>query len=606
MKTIKKIIRMITYNIWSLVGFEAIFKLLSFAIFTPLFFSLFDLVMRLTGYKYLTLENIASFLSNPKTIGMLLVLIILMTIYTMFDITTIIIILNQSYQKKKIKVIDAIRLSLKKCRKIFFPTNIMLGFMVLFLIPFLSVGIASSFVSTIKVPEFILEFIMSNYLFLAVMILIIIILLFILLRWLYALHYFVLEDLNFIRARRKSINLGKHNHIKDLLIILIVQFLSVIIYFIFVILGILLIVFINDICDILWLKSFTTTVIWVFIAISFIIFSTLVTPFSYAIISALFYVRKEKKGEEIRELEINYNAENIRINGKLKKLIALILVFAIIGGSIFTYGVYKGKFNLNIEYVRTVEITAHRGSSVDFPENTMVAFREAKNLGANWIELDVQMTKDNQLIVIHDSSFKRTTGVDKNTWELTLEEVKELDAGSFKDKKFQGEKIPTLEEVIIFAKENNIKLNIELKPTGREENFEETVIDLINKYNFKNDCVITSQIYEVLEKVKKYDKTIETVYVMSLAYGNIISLTAADHFSVEATSATSSLVSAVHKEGKKLLVWTINSEENILKMIDLKVDNIITDNITLAKDVVYSSKTSDVIVEFVKLIEDIF
>ena len=61
-----------------------------------------------------------------------------------------------------------------------------------------------------------------------------------------------------------------------------------------------------------------------------------------------------------------------------------------------------------------------------------------------------------------------------------------------------------------------------------------------------------------------------------------------------------------HKEGKKLLVWTINSEENILKMIDLKVDNIITDNITLAKDVVYSSKTSDVIVEFVKLIEDIF
>ena len=147
----------------------------------------------------------------------------------------------------------------------------------------------------------------------------------------------------------------------------------------------------------------------------------------------------------------------------------------------------------------------------------MVAFREAKNLGANWIELDVQMTKDNQLIVIHDSSFKRTTGVDKNTWELTLEEVKELDAGSFKDKKFQGEKIPTLEEVIIFAKENNIKLNIELKPTGREENFEETVIDLINKYNFKNDCVITSQIYEVLEKVKKYDKTIETVYVMSLA-----------------------------------------------------------------------------------------
>lgn len=93
---------------------------------------------------------------------------------------------------------------------------------------------------------------------------------------------------------------------------------------------------------------------------------------------------------------------------------------------------------------------------------------------------------------------------------------------------------------------------------------------------------------------------------MSFAYGDIVSLEYADHFSIEATSVTSSLVEKVHKEGKQLYAWTVNTEENIKKMIDLKVDNIITDNIILAKDTIYASKTSNVINEYIKLVESLF
>jgi len=113
-------------------------------------------------------------------------------------------------------------------------------------------------------------------------------------------------------------------------------------------------------------------------------------------------------------------------------------------------------------------------------------------------------------------------------------------------------------------------------------------------------------VYEVLKNVKKYDSHIETVYVMSLAYGDITELKEADHFSIEATSVTEKLVSKVHKEGKELYVWTVNAEDTIRKMISLKVDNIITDDIKLAKDTIHASRTSNLINEYVEWIDKIF
>lgn len=230
----------------------------------------------------------------------------------------------------------------------------------------------------------------------------------------------------------------------------------------------------------------------------------------------------------------------------------------------------------------------------------------AKKLGTDWIELDVQQTKDEKIIVIHDTNFKRTTGVNKNTWELTADNVKELDAGSWFDEKYKNEKIPFLEEVIEFAKINNIRLNIELKPTGHENNFEKNVIDIIKNANFQDRCVISSLSYDVLEKVKEYDKNIQTVYVMGLAYGDITVLKSADHFSIESTSITEHLVNRVHREGKQIYAWTVNTEENIREMIDLNVDNIITDDIELAKDIIYASKTSTVLNEYIKTVQNIF
>lgn len=183
---------------------------------------------------------------------------------------------------------------------------------------------------------------------------------------------------------------------------------------------------------------------------------------------------------------------------------------------------------------------------------------------------------------------------------MTYEEISKLDAGSFFSDKFKGEKMPLLEEALDFAKNNNVKLNIELKPTGKEIDFEKDVIELIKKYDFMDRCVVTSQVYSAVENVKKIDPNIKTLYVMSIAIGNIIDLEYADNFSVETSNVNEELVNLVHNQGKKLFAWTINTEENINKMIDLNVDNIITDDYNLAVRLVNKKRNANLIEELIK------
>lgn len=603
MKKITKVIEMIKYNLKTLVLFELLFKICTIFLCTPFFLRIFNWIMQIRGYQYLTLENIPSFFLHPLTFFLILLLILLMTAYTVFDITTLIVILDSSYQKQKIKMTTAIHFSLKKCRNIIHLQNLPIAFLVLFLIPFLPIGISSNFISSLSIPEFILEYIIKNKVLLPLMIFLLCILTIILLHWMYSIHYFVLENCNFKEARKKSKELGKHKHLKDGFTLIFIQLVNVFLYIFFLLLGITILLFINNAFPYeLLLKSFTTTFTASFITITSLLVAVLATPISYAGISVMYYFHKEEKKEKIKHIA-GEKKDTTQENKKIKKGIVLICILALLVGTIFMYRIYDGQIVLP-KTETNIEITAHRGASKEYPENTMRAFKGAKEMNADWIELDVQETKEGKIIVIHDSNLKRTTGVNKHVWELTYEEIKNLDAGSFMKEEFKNEKIPLLEEVVTFAKENNIKLNIELKPTGKEKDFEKKVIELIKEAKYEKNCVLASQNYSVLENSKKINKEITTLYVMSFAYGDITKLEAADHFSIEASSITENLVNKIHQENKQIYAWTINSEETMQKMIDLKVDNIITDNITLAKKVIEKNKETNFFEAYIKWIEN--
>lgn len=606
MEHIKDSFKMIRYNLKTLVGFEFFFKLLSVLLCPPLFVHLFDFIMKVRGFPYLTLENMISFFIHPYTIILLLFLFLIISIYTLFDITTIIVILDCSYQEKKINITNAIRISLEKCKNIVHFKNIGFTILILFLIPFLNVGVSSSFFSRIMIPEFIQEYISKNQTLVILCMFLFSFFCVLFLRLLYTIHYYILENANFKVARKRSHVLGHKHHLKDLITLAIVQLTLFICFIFYIALGLFLIIKIQDILGNVLLKSFLTTILFGFVAISFLIFTLLSAPISYAGISSLYYVRKKELGEKGSHISITMTEKNTKTNKHLKRIFRGITIVSLGIGTMFTYGVYKGKYDINIEYTRKIEITAHRGASSLYPENTMAAFRGAKELGADVIELDVQQTKDKEIIVIHDKNLKRTTGVDKNVWEVTKEERQNLDAGSFLKNEFIGEKIPLLKEVVDWAKENDMKLNIELKPTGKEENFEASVIEIIKNANYIENVVIASQVYQVLENVKHMDETIKTVYVASLFYGDIHAFPAADDFSLETSNITKGLVNRIHEEGKEIYAWTINTKENMEKVIELNVDNIITDDIELAKKSIILNRKSNLIYEYVKWIETHF
>ena len=592
---LKNIYNMISYNFKTLLIFEFLYKLMIGLIFIPAVIGIFNLTMRITGFTYLTIENILNFALNPITIIFLLFIIIFLTMATIFDISTLIIIFDSSYKNKKISVMDSIKISLSKCKNIFKLKNISVAILVLFIIPFLNIGVTSNVITSIKIPEFIMDFINANQILSIILLLFYIFLLSLLSKWLFSLHYMIIENKSFKSARKSSKNLIKGNRFKDIIIVTLYQLMSGIFHILFIIVGMFILYVLNMILGkIFVIKSILLTIVWMFMLVSVIIFTIISTGIGYSVISSLYYKHKIDKDEKLITIKSEEKKKNIKFNKKLKYAVIILWIFAIAGGSIFTYQVITGKANLNIEHTRKMEITAHRGASIKYPENTMAAFRGAKKLGADWIELDVQQTKDKQIVVSHDTNLNRVTGVNKDIIDMNYSEIKKLDAGSFFNKKFKGEKIPLLKEVLEFAKKNNIRLNIELKPTGKEKNFEKQVVDLIKEYNFEDRCVVTSQVYNVLKKIKKYDKDIKTVYVMSIAIGKITDAKYADAFSIEATNVTETQVSRVHNAGKELYAWTVNKEESINKMIDMNVDNIITDNIKLGVDLVEKSKRTNI------------
>lgn len=156
-------------------------------------------------------------------------------------------------------------------------------------------------------------------------------------------------------------------------------------------------------------------------------------------------------------------------------------------------------------------IIAHRGASAYAPENTMTAFEKALQMGAGGIELDVQLSSDGQLVVIHDEKLDRTS--DGRGWvkDRTLEELKALDFGSWSSAGFAGEKIPLLEEVMDLLKQQDILLNIEIK-TGivPYPGIEQKTADIILKYNMQDRVIVSSFNHYSLVEIRRLQPEIKT------------------------------------------------------------------------------------------------
>jgi glycerophosphoryl diester phosphodiesterase len=252
----------------------------------------------------------------------------------------------------------------------------------------------------------------------------------------------------------------------------------------------------------------------------------------------------------------------------------------------------------NLFYSEQVLGLAHRGASDSAPENTLPAFRLAAQMGANGIELDVQQSKDGEVVVIHDFELNRTTNGSGRVKEKTLTELKSLDAGGYFSPEFAGTPIPTLTDV--FSVLGPVLLfNIELKTTSwRDEGLEAEVIRLIEDYGLQDRVVVSSfnpfalwRTYQVNPKIKRgLLWTPELPFY--LRWQLFRSLARPDMFHPYWKATTSAMTDKEHKQGVLVNVWTCDEAEGMKQLVRMGVDSIITNRPDLLKQVLNESTIS--------------
>lgn len=605
MKKIENVFRYLHYtfgllklNIGTLLVFELLYKFASMAVFKPLLTGVMKLALKAQGLSYLSDETIGTFIRSPLTWFFLLLIVLGMAFFTLFDICCIITCIHASFRKQAMPLLALMRKGLKTSLRVIYQRNIVMIFYLLIIIPMTHALVISGYITKFTVPQFIVDYIMSHT-WLAI--LYVGFWIYIGLRsfhWIYSLHYFCLENCNFKQARKCSWKLQKNHYWTDLIIVLGWSAACIGIYYGVILSGSWLVSRVNQALPTQDLfSSLTLSGISLLMDVCGALFFCFDLPLFFICISLLFYYRKAAAGERIprvfRDLDNAYRITNTRWVKKIymyrKRIIALSIVVVI--GVNFAYNFADRRGVLHMGLDNPVEVTAHRGYSAVYPENTIPAFKGAIQVGADWAELDVQQTADGEVIVMHDSNLKRTTGLDKEVWQVTWDEIKDLDNGSWFDKKYQTVRIPTLEEVLKVCR-GKIHLNIEIKPSGHDKDLEEQVAKLLKKYHMRDTCVVSSLKYDSLRKIKQADDSIETAYITSVSYGNFTDLEYADGYSVESTLLSKSFVNKAQKAGKQIYVWTVNSEERLEKVVGMGIDNVITDDPVMAKELIYEQEHS--------------
>ena len=240
-------------------------------------------------------------------------------------------------------------------------------------------------------------------------------------------------------------------------------------------------------------------------------------------------------------------------------------------------------------------VIAHRGASAYYPENTMIAFRKSIELGAEMIELDVLMSKDGVPIVFHDAKLDKKTNGKGSVGNFTVSELKQLDAGSWFDEKFKGERIPTLDEVLAFAK-GKIALNIEIKTEAVTDvlkgGVEEKSIQLVRKHGMEKHVIFSSFDYRAVAHLKELAPDISTALLYTERISGkkspveLVNEYSADAFNCHYAQLSAKWMNSLKESDIPAFVYTVNSESRMRSLIEIGVKGIFSDKPDVLKRIV--------------------
>lgn len=231
----------------------------------------------------------------------------------------------------------------------------------------------------------------------------------------------------------------------------------------------------------------------------------------------------------------------------------------------------------------SVWVVAHRGASGHAPENTLAAFRSAFEMGARFIETDLQLTRDARVVAIHDATLDRTTNGHGPVHMQTLEQIRALDAGAWFGSRapvsYAGERVPILAEILSFSREHDVNFYLEIK-SGSAWGVEHAVVGAVRDSGASARVVILSFDPGTLDSVYRLDETMMTGFLCEHPSNDLVERAVrlgARQLAPRGDLITPDLVKKAHAAGLQVVAWTINEPEQMRRLMGAGVDGIMTD-----------------------------
>ncbi len=517
---------------------------------------MFSFTLSLSGLVSINSDNLSTVLTHPVLILLLVIVLFSVGFFMLLENAIILNYANRFYTTGKI--------SFKKIVSIVFsPYSILFILYLILILPNVGFGMSASYLSNFKIPRFIIDAIYEQD-WMTYAYFVVFIMAFFLNLYLYYLPavFLLEEDIGFIEACKKSIKMVK-GELFEVVIFKLTLAVSVFIFAAFVY-GLSF-----GVVSLAARFNFPFLSILTAIATSLFFLSTLIAISLQTVLQHLSLLSRYHKN--LNDPILTPKNSN---STKFYKDLLWVTCIVIFGFGIMTAYTYQDNIITN----RTALIASHRGDTSRAIENTIESLRFANELGADLVELDIQKTKDDVIVVFHDDNLSRLSNTKSRVDEMTWNEIQKrtLSNGKFKST------IPDFDTYLKESKALNQELLLELKAIrGDVDAFVHDTMALIDKYEYREHIIIQSLDKKIVESMKKHYPEMKVGFILGFNVGGFEEI-GADFYSVEDSSIKKNTIQNLTKRNKGLYVWTVNTKDRMNHYFDADVNGIITDNVPLA------------------------
>ncbi len=564
--------------------FEIIHTIITSFLFVPIIsYIVGRLLIKIGSRSLINSDVFKTVLSYEGIIGLIFISI-LFIIFIFIEYGVLITISQKQYFGKDISILNSFVTTVIKIPRMLSLGILPLVLLLLLLTPFVELPISNVLAKDLNLPLYVRRSIINSKFDLVIYISILVSVLYIFLRLIFTFHAIIIENKTILKSIKHSWKLTDDREIKI--------FLKLILYNGLVLFsGFLIVSFITFIANKLGSIIDSNYIDELFITFSSYItyiFLSMFVPTNVIFLTRLYYSRIQSFTSNVSDTLNAYRNDKFKnMEKRFYKIIynkRYILTFILFIAITITFNV-NYFFNKETIYLgRDIMIAAHRSNTVTTPENSLSAIRTALTKEINYIEVDVQLTKDKEVVLYHDISLRRLAGLSESVSQLNYNELSKVDIGSSYSNEYEGEKIPTLDEAL---KEVKGKMNVivELKSYGPKKELVRKTIEIIEKNNMVDSVYIQSFDNRLLKIVRDLNPNIKIGQVMYIAAGDLSYLDV-DFYTIDQNMLSNKIVRHARDNNRKIWVYTVNSETDIKEVLKYDIDGIITDYPFKVKEII--------------------